>query len=149
MKLANHYLRKPSNQDENGYKRKYKEHQTYYLLNREPNKLMSRFTFMKVLVTSILLNGNGYAYIQRDNKGDAIQLTFVPAELVTVIRDNDMLKYNVVGIGVIESCNMIHILNFSYDGINGISTLTHARNTLGLATDIEAHASGIIKGGAN
>ena len=135
--------------DENGYKRKYKEHQTYYLLNREPNKLMSRFTFMKVLVTSILLNGNGYAYIQRDNKGDAIQLTFVPAELVKVIRDNDMLKYNVVGIGVIESCNMIHILNFSYDGINGISTLTHARNTLGLATDSEAHASGFFKGGAN
>ena len=50
---------------------------------------------------------------------------------------------------LIESINMIHILNFSYDGINGISTLSHAKNTLGLATDSEAHASGFFKGGAN
>jgi len=44
---------------------------------------------------------------------------------------------------------MIHILNFSYDGINGISTLCHARNILGLATDAESHAAGFFKGGAN
>jgi phage portal protein BeeE len=44
---------------------------------------------------------------------------------------------------------MIHILNFSYDGINGISTLRHARNTLGLAMDSESHAQGFFKGGAN
>ena len=44
---------------------------------------------------------------------------------------------------------MIHILNFSYDGITGISTLQHAKNTLGLATDSEAHAEGFFKGGAN
>jgi phage portal protein BeeE len=35
---------------------------------------MSRFTFIKTLVVSVLLNGNGYAYIERDNKGDAISL---------------------------------------------------------------------------
>ena len=44
-----------------GYKQKYTKHPTYYLLNREPNKLMSRFTFIKTLITSVLLNGNGYA----------------------------------------------------------------------------------------
>lgn len=51
--------------DEAGYKRKYLEHPTYYLLNREPNNQMSRFTFMKTLITSVLLSGNGYAYIER------------------------------------------------------------------------------------
>ena len=139
----------PYKKDENGYKRKYKEHSTYYLLNKEPNSVMSRFTFMKTLITSVLLNGNGYAYIERDNKGDAIQLKLIPSELVTVINNLDKISYNVIGIGNVEACNMIHILNFSYDGINGISTLQHARNTLGLATDSEAHASGFFKGGAN
>ena len=58
--------------------------------------------------------------------------------------------YNVVGIKqLVEPVNMIHILNFSYDGITGISTLQHAKNTLGLATDSEAHAEGFFKGGAN
>ena len=50
---------------------------------------------------------------------------------------------------LIESINMIHILNFSYDGISGISTLSHAKTTLGLATDSEAHAAGFFRGGAN
>ena len=44
---------------------------------------------------------------------------------------------------------MIHIKNFSYDGIEGVSTLRHARNTLGLALDSDAHAAGFFKGGAN
>jgi HK97 family phage portal protein len=44
---------------------------------------------------------------------------------------------------------MLHILNFSYDGITGISTLSHAKQTLGLATDSENHAQGFFKGGAN
>ena len=140
----------PYFKDEQGYKEKFVKHPSYYLLNKEPNKKMSRFTFIKTLIVSTLLQGNGYAFIERDEKGDAVGLHYLPADLVTIIDQNDDLKYSVVGMkGVIEPCNMIHILNFSYDGINGISTLTHARQTLGLATDSEAHASGFFKGGAN
>ena len=136
--------------DEGGYKRKFIEHPSYYLLNREPNRKMSRFPFMKTLITNVLLNGNGYAYIERDNKGDATALKLIPSELVTISNLNDGIMYNVVGFKqLVEPVNMIHILNFSYDGITGISTLQHARNTLGLATDSEAHAEGFFKGGAN
>lgn len=139
--------------DENGYKRKYVEHPTYYLLNKEPNSQMSRFTFMKTLITSVLLNGNGYALIERDMNGNATSLKLIPSELVTVSRIDPLkekIMYNVTGINkLVEPINMIHILNFSYDGITGISTLQHARNTLGLASDSEAHAEGFFKGGAN
>lgn len=143
----------PYKVDEKGYKRKYVEHPTYYLLNKEPNSNMSRFTFMKTLITSVLLDGNGYALIERDDKGNATKLKLNPSELVTVSRVDPLkekIMYNVVGINqLIEPVNMIHILNFSYDGITGISTLQHARNTLGLASDSEAHAEGFFKGGAN
>lgn len=138
--------------DADGYKIKYKQHPTYNLLNREPNQRMSRFTFMKALIVSTLLKGNGFAYIERDNKGNAIGLHFIPAELVTIIspsRLKDNISYSVTGIGNVEACNMIHILNFSYDGITGISTLAHAKNTLGLSVDAESHAAGFFKGGAN
>ena len=114
---------------------------------------MSRFTFIKTLVVSTLLTGNGYAYIERDNEGNAVALHYIPTDLVTVIRPKtlkDSIAYGVTGLSnVIEACNMIHILNFSYDGIEGVSTLKHAKNCLGLATDSEAHASGFFKGGAN
>lgn len=143
----------PYYKDERGFKTKFVSHPTYDLLNREPNSVMSRFTFIKTLVVSVLLKGNGYAYIERDAKGDAVALHFIKPDNVTIIeptKTGESVKYSVVGMkGYIEACNMIHILNFSYDGINGISTLQHARLTIGLASDAEAHASGFFKGGAN
>ena len=143
----------PYRLDANGYKVKFTSHPTYRLLNSEPNSRMTRFTFIKTLVVSTLLKGNGFAYIERDNEGNATALHYIPSELVTIIQPKtlgDNIAYSVTGLSnVIESCNMIHILNFSYDGITGISTLSHAKNTLGLSADSEAHASGFFKGGAN
>lgn len=135
--------------DENGYKEKHVTHPTYYLLNREPNKVMSRFTFIKTLIISVLLKGNGYAYIERDSKGNATALRYLDPTRVTIV-EKPKLMYKVDGFkDQVEPCNMLHILNFSYDGIKGISTLEHAKQTLGLATDSENHAQGFFKGGAN
>ena len=139
--------------DGNGYKQKYNQHPTYRLLNSEPNKRMSRFTFIKLLVSSYLLKGNAYAFVERGANGECIGLHFLPSEYVTIIPPtyiNEPVKYSVAGIdGEVEAKNMIHILNFSYDGVNGISTLQHARHTLGLATDAEDHARGFFGGGCN
>ena len=122
--------------NDSGYKEKFIKHPTYYLLNKEPNQKMSRFTFIKTLIVSTLLKGNGYAYIERDTKGDAMALHYIQPDYVTITEQKDGIRYNVVGIkGLVEPCNMIHILNFSYNGITGISTLEHAKQTLGLATD--------------
>lgn len=143
----------PYKLDSQGYKIKFTSHPTYRLLNSEPNNRMTRFTFIKTLIVSTLLKGNGFAYIERDDEGNAIALHYIPSDQVTInppatIKDN--VTYSVVGLSkAIEACNMIHILNFSYDGITGLSTLAHARNTLGLASDSEAHASGFFRGGAN
>ncbi len=142
----------PYKMDSNGYKVKFTSHPTYWLLNKEPNPRMTRFTFIKSLIVSTLLKGNGYAYIDRDEKGNARGLHFIPAEYVTIIKPKSIresVTYSITGIGKVESCNMIHILNFSYDGVEGVSTLNHARNTLRLSTDSEAHAAGFFKGGAN
>lgn len=138
--------------DDAGYKSKYVKHPTYSLLNREPNERMSRFTFIKTLIVSVLLKGNGYAYIERDKEGNAIRLQFLNDELVTPVETNNTGKmmYSVTGLKqLVEPINMIHILNFSYDGLTGISTLAHAKQTLGLSADSEAHASGFFRGGAN
>ncbi len=136
--------------DQEGYKRTYIESPIYRLVTKQPNTLMTRFTFIKTLVTSVLLKGNGYAIIERDNKGTAINLKFIQAEFVTPKLIKDNLVYHVQGYKqAIASKDMIHILNFSYDGMIGVSTLQHAKLTLGLAMDSENHASGFFKGGAN
>lgn len=139
--------------DSDGCKIKFTSHPTYNLLNREPNKNMSKFTFLKTMVVSMLLTGNAYALIDRDEKGNAKALYYIPTELVTILKPQnitDTISYSITGMkNVVEDCNMIHILNFTSDGYEGVSTLTYARKTLGLAMDAEANAEGFFKGGAN
>lgn len=141
--------------DSDGFKRPYIDHPVYSLLNEEPNEDMTRFTFFKTMVASVILRGNAYAYIERDSRGNAVQLIYLQTHQVNIvwILDNSGIKrkrYQVIGFKeLVEPKDMLHFLNFSYDGIVGVSTLTHARQTLGIATDSEAHAAGFFKGGGN
>lgn len=141
--------------DPEGYKCKFINHLAYDLLNSEPNEDMTRFTFMKTLVTSVLLTGNGYAYIDRDERGNALSMQFIPSTYVTIVYIQDeqgiqRKRYQVTGFRLlVEPRDMVHVLNFSYDGIHGISTLKHAADTLRLSSDSEAHARGFFSGGGN
>ncbi len=44
---------------------------------------------------------------------------------------------------------MIHVLNFSYDGLMGVSTISHAANITGLAASSDGQAKGFFSSGAN
>lgn len=141
--------------DEGGFKKEYKTHPAYMILDLEPNEDMTRFVFFKTLMASVLLTGNGYAYIERDRNLNLLQLIYIPTSQVTIVYIADKngimrKRYQVVGFKeLVEPKDMIHVLNFSYDGIIGVSTLTHARQTLGIATKSEEHASGFFElGGA-
>lgn len=138
--------------DSKGNKKKAVNHPTYKLLNEEPNDVMSRYTFNKLMVTSMLLNGNAYALIERDKMGNAIKLTYLQPEWVTVETNQfkTSVRYKVEGIRKpVESVNMIHLINYSYDGIVGISTLQHAANTLKLARAAEKSAMDFYASGCN
>ncbi len=139
--------------DKDGFKREFKEHPAYSLLDLEPNEDMTRFVFFKTLMASVLLTGNGYAYIERDYKLNLLQLIYIPKSHVSIVWVTDTngimrKRYQVTGFKeLVEPRDMIHVLNFSYDGIIGVSTLTHARQTLGIATSSEEHAAGFFKNG--
>lgn len=141
--------------DGEGFKTPYIDHPAYELLNLEPNEDMTRFTFFKTLMTSVLLTGNGYAYIERDRNLHPLQIIYIPTSQVSIewIVDKSGIRrkrYRVTGFrDLVEPRDMIHVLNFSYDGIIGVSTLTHARQSLGISSDSEAHAAGFFRSGAN
>lgn len=141
--------------DDEEFKTRYTTHPAYELLNLEPNENMTRYVFFKTLMVSVLLTGNGYAYIERDRRGNLLQLVYIPSNQVSIewITDSNGIRrkrYRVTGFReLVEPKDMIHVLNFSYDGIIGISTLTHARQTLNIATCSEEHAAGFFKGGGS
>ena len=102
------------------------KHMAYNLLNRNPHQHLTRFLLIKMLVNSVLLRGNAFAVIKRDNKGNAISLQYQRPENVQINYNEltEKLTYRVQGYSkLIEPCNMLHFKKFSIDGINGISVL--------------------------
>ncbi len=139
--------------DDEGYKTKLIKHPLWHILNCQPNQRMTRYTFIKTLVTSVLLTGNGYAYIERDESGKIVKgLHYIPSSYVSIMppsRLDEPISYQVVGLnGVIPHTDMIHLLNYSQDGVIGCSTIQHAAMTLGLAMDSEKHAANFFESGA-
>jgi phage portal protein, HK97 family len=108
----------------------------------------TRYQLMYQLVTSMYLNGNGYALIERDNNLKFKALIWVHPDDVTVTVRNGDIYYQYKG-RTYEQDDFIHILNYSYDGIEGISTLSHAVNTIELSDYSEQHAKNFFKGGGN
>lgn len=137
-------------EDKDGFKTRYNEHSANKLLNDEPNKLMTRYQFIKLMMIDVMLKGNAFAYIKRDDVGNAVELIYLNPNSVT-INYNELtrvLNYRCSTIqGVIETCNMIHLLKYSTDGIHGVSILQNAKNTLALTSDTEKQASNFFRSG--
>lgn len=140
--------------DNEGFKIPYRAHPAYSLLKEEPSQDMTRYTFFKTLVAQMLLNGNGYAHIQRDSRGDATSLNYIPSGSVSVVYVADgsgqRRMYQVTGFEqLVEPSDMVHLLNFTYDGITGISTLAHARESIDLSHNANEYAKGFFENGGS
>jgi hypothetical protein len=61
---------------ENGSKEKATDHPLYALLHDEPNPEMTSFVFRETLMTHLLLWGNAYAQIIRNDKGEVVALVY-------------------------------------------------------------------------
>lgn len=141
--------------DADGFKREAREHPLWWLLNNQPNEQMDRFTFIKLLTSCCLLRGNAYAYVERRPDLYPEQLVFVPWDLTQIVwvTDRDGVRrkrYQVQYLReLVEPSDMLHVKNFSYDGIVGVSTISHAADTLGIATSNEESVLGFFESGNN
>ena len=126
-----------------------------YLLNTEPGPSISRYTLMKTVISKVLLEGNGYIIIRRDPYMNPVRLDLVTSNVQMFRRSDQSVYYDVSYAGYevdlygrenerVEGADMIHILNYSYDGLQGVSTLYHAANTMGLAYASESTAKGFF-----
>src|SRR3990172_10397432 len=129
-------------------------HFSYGILNEQPNPSCSAFTFKKTLVSQMLLNGNGYARIYRDAMGNPTSLQLLTGSVTMYLKDNMEVYYSVKNEYshediLIAGDDMIHIPNFTYDGLLGVSTLTHAGNITNLSASADAQAKGYYSNGVN
>lgn len=129
----------------------HKEVITTHPLNQAfENNLISKYTLMQLLITDVILKGNGFAYIERAGDGTATGIRYCEPGTVTVNYNSvkQTLSYKVANIpGKIEPVNMIHLVKNTKDGINGISVLTYARRAVNLASSTETAASNWFENG--
>jgi HK97 family phage portal protein len=133
--------------DERGFKYEMNNNLSF-ILSKKPTGKINAFTFYKLIVKDILLQGNAYALILRDGKGDIIGLQYVQAGLVSPIDRIDRIEYQVTGIkGFVRQEDILHFMNYTDNGVFGISVLTHARRTLGIADYGENASENFYKSG--
>lgn len=113
---------------------------------------MTMYTLMKMMIQSVLLYGNGFAYIERNNKGDVIGLQFLhPADvIINYDKYNRNLYYTITTIRKnVEPCNIIHLIKNSYDGVNGKSVISYANRSIANGNQTENQALSFFESGCN
>jgi HK97 family phage portal protein len=129
-------------------------HFSYNLLNSQPNPSMTKFDFMKALWSKVELDGNAYAEIKRDTSGNPIGLVLLNGAITMYVRGDWSVYYDFEEdyshrAVRIEGEDMIHVKNFSYNGLQGVSTITHATNITSLAASADGQAKGYYVNGVN
>lgn len=125
----------------------------YYLLHDEPNPAMTSSVWREFLVASVLLAGNAYAAIGRNQANQIVDLFPVHTSMVTPERVNGRNRYTVrIGDGeseTLDQSDVLHIPGLGFDGLKGMSVITWAaRQAVGLALATEQHGGRLFANGA-
>lgn len=129
------------------------EFENHYLNTVFNNNLLSKYNLIKLLIQSVLLRGNGFAYIERADDGTVIDIKFLENNSVQIHynKNTSDLFYtcSLISNNKIEPCNMLHLVKNSYDGVNGLSVVSYANRTLGISNNTENSAKNFFENGCN
>lgn len=135
------------------HKEEMESHTLNLIFNDKVGNTITKFNLMKLLIQSVILKGNGFAYIYRAKDGTVTNIRYVESKDVTINynKNRDELYYNIPHISNkrIEPINVIHLIKNSYDGINGISVLSYAARSLGISNNTENSANSFFTNGCN
>ena len=120
------------------------------------NMFLTKFNVLKKIVEDVILKGNAYLYITRDEAGHPKSLTYLRPSQVA-IQYNELtqdLYYlvtssNKVSKKKILDKDMCHFVMHSNDGVNGLSILSYATRTIDSANATEQSAKQFFDGGCS
>ena len=115
---------------------------TNYLYHLFDNSIITRYNIIKNVVKDIILYGNGFIFIERDNEtGQPKTLHYSPANQTTIWYDelnHKLYYYNFTYLDRIDDgTNYLHFYMNSDDGFIGKGVLKYAYNVLDIASVIQ------------
>lgn len=140
----------------------------YNLLNVQPNDFQSAFIFKKNVVITKIVKGQTFILVDKARTGEVLSLTQLNSDYVQILINGALvtpltdlttlmgqgqikLEYvNMITGKIYDKSQIIHIINYpDQSGLIGISTLSHAAQTLGNSYYTNEHSSNFFKNGAN
>lgn len=126
------------------------DHPLLRVLTRRPNQYMTPVEFWESMLLNLVISGNAYAIITRV-AGEIVGLLPVSSSQVetSLLPDGTVTHTYTTGanVRVYSSQNMFHIKLFG-NGIIGLSPLSYARNSIGVAIAADNRVGKIYSNGA-
>lgn len=136
----------------NNCKEVYDNHPVQLLFANDLGDFITRYQLIKLLLQSVLLKGNGFAYIQRSH-GIPTAIKYLEPTDVTIHYNKERRELYYLATKItnkkIEPCDMIHLVKNSYDGVNGVSVLSYANRSISIAQSAENGALSFYSNGCN
>jgi HK97 family phage portal protein len=125
-------------------------HYSNAVLN-EPNPYMTKFDFTKWMVAQLVLNGNAYAFINRDSRFVATELHPIQSMNVTPYMSEGELFYRVQQVGfpvLVPAVDMLHFKGLSMENVLvGKSPIQLHAETLGIDLAAIKSSAAVYKNG--
>jgi HK97 family phage portal protein len=113
----------------------------FTVLKDKPNKWQTSAEWREMMACHFLLRGNAYSQIVRDGSGRVRELIPLHPDRVTPFIVNDTIAYKYVPAEGGEKTFLAHEIHhwrgMSLDGVEGVSPITWARETIGLSMAAE------------
>lgn len=129
------------------------DHPLFPLLHDQPNDWQTSVEFFEMMVASLALRGNAYAYINRGRSGRVVELLPLHPDMVRAnMTKGFQLQYQVtLPDGTFQTMGpgeLLHVRGMTLNGWIGISPIAYARESIGLALATEKFGGQLFKNGA-
>lgn len=128
------------------------EHSLWTLVRRKPNRWQTPSQFRRMMQAHLLLRGNAFA-MKVVSRGEVRELIPLHPDRVERKQLDDLsLEYTYTRKDgrrvILKQEDVFDLVGLTLDGVNGVSAITYARETIGLSLAMEDHGSTTFRHGA-
>ncbi|RAH37418.1 phage portal protein [Halomonas sp. SL1] len=129
------------------------DHELWWLLNQEASPLFTSSAMREFQIASMLLRGDGLAWIRRNRRGEPERLDPLPRQATIIEKTGGRLRYyahlDEEGYVGIDQDDVLHLPNVGFDGVSSPSVIgLAAKQGIGLAMAAEEYSSRFFSNGA-
>lgn len=129
------------------------DHPLYNVLYRQPNKWMTAFEFWRFVMVSVLLRGNFYGLVTRNGLNQVAEIVPLDGDRITVkLSDSFDITYHYQPaqgeVIILKQGDVFHVRAMGTGHLVGKSIIQQARESIGIASQMEVHAAKVFENGA-